>query len=47
MASLKFVTEAAGLLAQKGFRIENIDSNILAERPETPAALSRNAKEAG
>ena len=33
MASLTFVTEVAGLLEQNGFRIENIDSNILAERP--------------
>ena len=33
MASLTFVTEVAGLLEQNGFRIENIDSNILAEKP--------------
>jgi 2-C-methyl-D-erythritol 2,4-cyclodiphosphate synthase len=33
MASLTFVTEVAVLLEQNGFRIENIDSNILAERP--------------
>ena len=34
MSSLKFLTEAVGLLATKGFRIENIDSNILAEKPK-------------
>jgi 2-C-methyl-D-erythritol 2,4-cyclodiphosphate synthase len=33
MSSLTFVTEVVGLLEQNGFRIENIDSNILAERP--------------
>jgi 2-C-methyl-D-erythritol 2,4-cyclodiphosphate synthase len=33
MASLKFLTEVANLLRQNGFQIENIDSNILAERP--------------
>ena len=34
MASLRFLTEAANLLRQNGFQIENIDSNILAERPK-------------
>jgi 2-C-methyl-D-erythritol 2,4-cyclodiphosphate synthase len=33
MSSLKFLADAASLLSQSGFRIENIDSNILAERP--------------
>jgi 2-C-methyl-D-erythritol 2,4-cyclodiphosphate synthase len=34
MSSLKFLAETTGLLSQNGFRIENIDSNILAERPK-------------
>jgi 2-C-methyl-D-erythritol 2,4-cyclodiphosphate synthase len=34
MSSLRFLTEAANLLREKGFQIENIDSNILAERPK-------------
>ncbi len=34
MSSLKFLTEAVNLLWQNGFRIENIDSNILAEKPK-------------
>jgi 2-C-methyl-D-erythritol 2,4-cyclodiphosphate synthase len=34
VSSLKFLAEAANLLSQNGFRIENIDSNILAERPK-------------
>lgn len=34
MASVKFLTDAANLLWQNGYRIENIDSNILAERPK-------------
>jgi 2-C-methyl-D-erythritol 2,4-cyclodiphosphate synthase len=34
MASLKFLTEVADLLWQNGFRVENIDSNILAEKPK-------------
>jgi 2-C-methyl-D-erythritol 2,4-cyclodiphosphate synthase len=33
-SSLKFLAEAASLLSQSGFQIENIDSNILAERPK-------------
>ena len=33
-ASLMFLTEAANLLWQNGFRIENIDSNVLAEKPK-------------
>jgi 2-C-methyl-D-erythritol 2,4-cyclodiphosphate synthase len=33
-SSLKFVTETVNLLWQNGFQIENIDSNILAERPK-------------
>jgi 2-C-methyl-D-erythritol 2,4-cyclodiphosphate synthase len=34
MSSLRFITEAASLLRQKGFEIENVDSNVLAERPK-------------
>jgi 2-C-methyl-D-erythritol 2,4-cyclodiphosphate synthase len=34
MSSLKFLAEASSLLAGRGFRIENIDSNVLAERPK-------------
>lgn len=34
MSSLKFLTEAVSLLLQSGFQIENIDSNILAEKPK-------------
>jgi 2-C-methyl-D-erythritol 2,4-cyclodiphosphate synthase len=34
MSSLKFLTKAADLLWQNGFHIENLDSNILAERPK-------------
>ena len=33
-SSLKFLTEAVNLLWQNGFQIENIDSNILAEKPK-------------
>ena len=33
MSSLKFLADAASLLSQNGFRVESIDSNILAERP--------------
>jgi 2-C-methyl-D-erythritol 2,4-cyclodiphosphate synthase len=34
MSSLKFLTRAAEIIEQAGFRIGNIDSNILAERPK-------------
>jgi 2-C-methyl-D-erythritol 2,4-cyclodiphosphate synthase len=34
MSSLKFLTEVVNLLWQNGYQIENIDSNILAERPK-------------
>jgi len=34
MSSLKFLAEASNLLSHTGFRIENIDSNILAEKPK-------------
>jgi 2-C-methyl-D-erythritol 2,4-cyclodiphosphate synthase len=34
VSSLKFLAEVANLLSKNGFRIENIDSNILAERPK-------------
>jgi 2-C-methyl-D-erythritol 2,4-cyclodiphosphate synthase len=34
VSSLRFLGEAANLLRERGFRIENIDSNILAERPK-------------
>lgn len=51
MSSLKFVTEAANLLRQHGFRIENIDSNILAEKPKLlahfPAMREKVAAAAG
>ena len=51
MSSLTFVTEVAGLLEQKGFRIENIDSNILAERPRLlqhfPAMRKKLAEASG
>jgi 2-C-methyl-D-erythritol 2,4-cyclodiphosphate synthase len=51
MSSLKFVTEAASLLGQHGFRIENIDSNILAEKPKLlahfPAMREKVAAAAG
>jgi 2-C-methyl-D-erythritol 2,4-cyclodiphosphate synthase len=51
MASLKFLTEAATLLWQSGFRIENIDANILAEKPKLlphfPAMRERIAAAAG
>ena len=33
MSSLKFLAETSRLLLQRGYRIENIDSNILAEKP--------------
>lgn len=51
MASLKFLAEAANLLLQSGFRIENIDANILAEKPKLfphfPAMRERIATAAG
>ena len=51
MDSLKFLTEAANLLWQNGYRIENIDSNILAEKPKLlahfPAMRERIAAAAG
>jgi 2-C-methyl-D-erythritol 2,4-cyclodiphosphate synthase len=34
MSSLKFLVDVAGLFSQRGFRIENIDSSILAEKPK-------------
>jgi len=34
MSSLKFLAVAVSLLRGSGFRIENIDSNILAEKPK-------------
>ena len=34
MSSLKFLTETVNLLWQNGFQIENIDTNILAEKPK-------------
>jgi 2-C-methyl-D-erythritol 2,4-cyclodiphosphate synthase len=34
VSSLTFLAEAVNLLSKNGFRIENIDSNILAERPK-------------
>ena len=48
MASLKFLTDAASLLSHEGFRIENIDSNVLAEKPKLlPHFLSMREKIAG
>jgi 2-C-methyl-D-erythritol 2,4-cyclodiphosphate synthase len=51
MSSLKFLSETAGLLAQNGYRIENIDSNILAEKPKLqphfPAMREKMAAAAG
>ena len=51
MSSVKFLTTAANLLWQNGYRIENIDSNILAERPKLlphfPAMRERMAAAAG
>lgn len=51
MASVKFLTQTANLLWQNGFRIENIDANILAERPRLlphfPAMRERMAAAAG
>lgn len=50
-SSLKFVTETVNLLWQNGFQIENIDSNILAERPKLlpffPAMRERLAAASG
>ena len=34
MSSLSFLSDAANLLRGNGFHIENIDSNILAEKPK-------------
>ena len=34
MSSLKFLTEAVNVLWQNGFQIQNIDTNILAEKPK-------------
>ena len=34
MSSLKFLTEAVNLVWQHGYQIENIDTNILAEKPK-------------
>jgi 2-C-methyl-D-erythritol 2,4-cyclodiphosphate synthase len=51
MASLTFLTEAENLLRQHGFQIENIDSNILAEKPKLlphfPAMRTKIAAAAG
>jgi 2-C-methyl-D-erythritol 2,4-cyclodiphosphate synthase len=51
MSSLRFLTEAAALLGRHGHRIENIDTNILAERPKLlpyfPAMRERMAEAAG
>ncbi len=33
ISSLKLLGEAAGLLAEKGYRVNNIDATIVAERP--------------
>lgn len=34
VSSLKFLTETVNLLWQNGFQIENVDANILAEKPK-------------
>jgi 2-C-methyl-D-erythritol 2,4-cyclodiphosphate synthase len=51
MASLTFLTEVVSLLRQHGFRIENIDTNILAEKPKLlphlPAMREKMASAAG
>jgi 2-C-methyl-D-erythritol 2,4-cyclodiphosphate synthase len=51
MSSLRFITEAANLLWQNGYSIENIDSNVLAERPKLlphfPAMRATLAQAAG
>ena len=51
MSSLRFITETASLLLKNGFHIENIDSNVLAERPKLlpyfPEMKERLAQAAG
>jgi 2-C-methyl-D-erythritol 2,4-cyclodiphosphate synthase len=51
MSSLKFLTETVNLLWQNGFQIENIDTNILAEKPKLlpyfPAMREKMASAAG
>ena len=51
MSSLRFLTETVNLLARNGYRIENIDANILAERPKLlpyfPAMREKMAAAAG
>jgi 2-C-methyl-D-erythritol 2,4-cyclodiphosphate synthase len=51
VSSLKFLTRAVDLLRQSGYRIENVDSNILAERPKLlpyfPTMKERVAAAAG
>jgi len=51
VSSLRFLTEAVNLLWQSGFQIENIDSNILAEKPKLlpyfPAMREKMAAAAG
>ena len=51
MSSLRFLTEAVNLLWHNGYRIENIDANILAERPKLlshfPAMREKMAAAAG
>ena len=51
MSSLKFLADTTTLLSQNGFRIENIDSNILAEKPKLlphfPAMREKIAAAAG
>jgi 2-C-methyl-D-erythritol 2,4-cyclodiphosphate synthase len=51
MNSLRFLTEAVNLLSHNGYRIENIDVNILAERPRLlpyfPAMRENMAAAAG
>jgi 2-C-methyl-D-erythritol 2,4-cyclodiphosphate synthase len=51
MSSLAFITHVADLLRRSGYRIGNIDSNILAERPKLlphfPAMKRKLAEAAG
>jgi 2-C-methyl-D-erythritol 2,4-cyclodiphosphate synthase len=51
MASLRFLTEAANFLRRCGFQIQNIDANVLAEKPKLlphfPAMRERLASAAG
>jgi 2-C-methyl-D-erythritol 2,4-cyclodiphosphate synthase len=51
ISSLKLLAEVRGLLAEKGFRVNNIDATIVAERPKMaphiPAMVANIAAAAG